>query len=47
MVITKQEREYIAPLLEVVDVACEAGFQNSTGELTYDRATHDGWYGTY
>lgn len=39
--------EYIAPSVEVVDVACEAGFLGSTGELTYDDGKDDGWSNLY
>ena len=41
--IFKTNEEYIAPSFEVVDVACEAGFQNSTGEMTFDDAIDGGW----
>ncbi len=39
------EREYITPSLMVVDVACEAGYHASSGELTFDNGVDDGWYG--
>lgn len=39
--------EYIAPSVEVVDVACEAGFLGSTGELTYEKGEDDGWSNLY
>ena len=44
MIISKAKGEYIQPRLEVVDVACEAGFQNSTGGLTINNGACDGWY---
>ena len=34
--------EYIAPSFEVVDVACEAGFKNST-ELSFEDGEEGGW----
>ena len=43
----KREENYIAPSVMVVDVVCEAGFQNSTGELTFNKGVDDGWYGTF
>ncbi len=45
MILTKTEKEYIKPSLEMVDVACEAGFKNSTGELSFHNGIDDGWYG--
>lgn len=35
--------DYIAPSVEVVDVACEAGFLGSTEGITFDKGTDDGW----
>lgn len=45
MVFSKAKKEYIQPQLQVVDVACEAGFQNSTGGLKINNGVSDGWYG--
>ena len=45
MIFKTNNEEYIAPSLMVVDVACEAGFKNSTGDLTFDDGVDDGWYG--
>ena len=39
MIFNANKREYIKPSLMVVDVACEAGFINSLGELTFDNAS--------
>lgn len=48
MVFKSVDKEYISPSVEVFDVACEAGFKNSTGELTFSNGTWDGyWYDTY
>lgn len=44
MIFNTNEREYITPSLMVVDVACEAGFINSLGELTFDDASEGGDY---
>ena len=41
----KGNEEYIAPSVMMVDVACEAGFKASTGELTFVDGVDDGWYG--
>lgn len=45
MIFNKQNEEYIAPSVMVVDVACEAGFRASTGDLTFVDGVDDGWYG--
>lgn len=45
MIFNETEKMYIAPSMVVVDVACEAGFQNSTGEITFVDGVDDGWYG--
>ena len=45
MIFNSTEREYIKPSLAVVDVTCEAGFQNSTGDLSFVDGVDDGWYG--
>jgi hypothetical protein len=45
MIFNKLNEEYITPSLMVIDVACEAGFQNSTGEITFVDGVDDGWYG--
>ena len=39
MIFNANKREYIKPSLMVVDVACEEGFINSLGELTFDNAS--------
>ena len=39
MIFNANKREYTAPSFMVVDVACEAGFINSLGELTFDNAS--------
>ena len=42
---TKQmNEEYIAPSMTMVNVACEAGFKASTGNVTYVGGADDGWY---
>ena len=43
MIFNDTEKMYIAPSMVVVDVACEAGFKNST-ELTFMDGVDDGWY---
>ena len=45
MIFNTNNEEYIAPSVMVVDVACEAGFKNSTGDLTFVDGVDDGWYG--
>lgn len=45
MIFNKQNEEYTAPSFMVVDVACEAGYHASSGELTFDDGVDDGWYG--
>jgi len=47
MIFNTNEREYITPSLMVVDVACEAGYKASTGDLTFKDGVDDGWYGLY
>ena len=47
MIFNKTEKEYIKPSVEVFDVACEAGFKNSTGELSFGDGIDGGWYDTY
>lgn len=47
MIFNKTEKEYIKPSVEVFDVACEAGFKNSTGELSFTNGSDGGWYDTY
>ena len=44
MIFNKTKSDYTAPLFEVVDVVCEAGFINSLGELTYDNASEGADY---
>ena len=44
MIFKSTEKEYIAPSLMVVNVACEAGFRNSTGNLTFGDGKDDGWF---
>ena len=45
MIFKRQKEEYIAPSVMMVDVACEAGFKASSGELTFVDGVDDGWYG--
>lgn len=45
MIFNTNNEEYIAPSVMVVDVACEAGFKSSTGDLTFKDGEDDGWYG--
>ena len=45
MIFNKQNEEYTAPSFMVVDVACEAGYHASSGELTFGDGVDDGWYG--
>ena len=45
MIFNTNKEEYITPSMMVVDVACEAGFKVSSGELTFDDGVDDGWYG--
>ena len=45
MIFKSTEKEYITPLLMVVNVACEEGFSGSTGDLTFGDGKDDGWYG--
>lgn len=40
-------KEYIAPSIEVFDVTCEAGFLNSMGELSFTDGEDDGWTNLY
>lgn len=42
-----ENSKYITPLVEIVDVVCEAGFKNSTGDLTFNDGEDGGWYGLY
>jgi hypothetical protein len=47
MMINRNE-EYAAPSMMVVDVVCEAGFKNSSGDLTFsDGVMNGGWYDLY
>ena len=43
MIFNSTKKEYIAPSMVVLDVACEAGFFNSTGNITFGDATDEGW----
>ena len=43
MFLKSTEKEYTAPSMMVIDVACEAGFLNSTGNITFGDATDEGW----
>ena len=43
MIFNANKREYIKPSLMVVDVACEAGYHASSGELTFGDGVDDGW----
>ena len=43
MIFNNKKEAYIAPAVVVVDVACEAGFKNST-ELSFSDGYDDGWY---
>lgn len=43
MIFRTTKRDYIAPAIEVLDVACETGFQASAGNVTFDGAIDDGW----
>ena len=45
MIFNKQNEEYSAPSVMVVDVICEAGFKASSGEITFVDGVDDGWYG--
>jgi hypothetical protein len=45
MIFNTNKEEYTAPSMMVVDVTCESGFQNSTGDLTFGDGVDDGWYG--
>lgn len=45
MIFNTKNEEYITPSVMVVDVACEAGFRASSGELTFVDGVDDGWYG--
>jgi hypothetical protein len=45
MFFNKKKEEYIAPSMMVMDVACEAGFKASTGDMTFVGGVDDGWYG--
>ena len=44
MIFNKQNKEYTAPSMMVVDVTCEAGFIASSNNLTYGDGVDDGWY---
>ena len=43
MIFNNRNEEYTAPSVMVVDVACEAGFKNST-DLSFSDGEDDGWY---
>ena len=43
MIFDATDKEYIAPSVVVMDVACEAGFKNSTG-LSFDDGEDGGWF---
>ena len=45
MIFNTNNEEYTAPSVMVVDVACEAGYKSSTGDLTFGDGVDDGWYG--
>ena len=45
MIFSKKNEEYIAPSLMVMNVACEAGYHASSGELTFVDGVDEGWYG--
>lgn len=45
MIFNKQNDEYIAPSLKMVNVICEAGYHASSGELSFVDGVDDGWYG--
>lgn len=44
MIFNEKENEYIRPSVKVLDVACEAGFRSSTGDLSYSDGSDGGWY---
>lgn len=39
----EKNRNYIAPSVEVIDIEIEGGFCQSSREITYSGATHEGW----
>ena len=43
MILKSTMREYAAPSMEMVVVACEAGFQASTGNVTFGGAIDEGF----
>ena len=45
MVFNTNKEKYVTPSVMVVDAACEAGFKNSVGDLTFVDGVDDGWYG--
>ena len=47
MIFNKKNEEYMAPSIVMVDVACEAGYKASSGNLTYGDGWDDGWFDVY
>ena len=43
MIFNTDNEKYIAPSIMVVDVACEAGYKSSTGDLIFGDGYDDGW----
>ena len=41
--IFESTKNYIAPAIEVLDVACETGFQASAGNVTFGGAIDEGF----